>query len=234
MTLENTIVTAATVLGVLAVGWLIMRIARKRLPQNLSDVIGQLAPAVAVSLVVVGVLIILDPDQAKILQDGVRRYVPSALTAILVIILARAAGRIVGVFVEAALRAVSPVMASRARLIVSSLILGVGVIIALDQLGISTDIILLLVAAIAFGTALAGGLAVGLGSLPVARQVAAGRHVSDRYRVGQRLAVAGYVGRLTAIGLLTSRLVTDEGIIVEVPNESFLSASVSVLEEPAE
>ena len=56
--------------------------------------------------------------------------------------------------------------------------LGIGVIIALDQLGVSANIILLLVAALA---ALAGGLAVVLGSLGMSRQVAAGRSVHAIY-----------------------------------------------------
>ena len=114
---------------------------------------------------------------------------------------------------------------------ISMMIFGVGVIIALDQLGVSTDIILLLVAALAFGAALAGGLAAGLGSLPLARQVAAGRHVQDQHRVGQVVQVAGYEGRITAIGLSTTRLLTGEGMIVELPNESFLSASVTVIRD---
>ena len=71
-----------------------------------------------------------------------------------------------------------PVLASRVRLGISSVMLGIGVIIAIDQLGVSTNTSLLLVAALA---ALAGGLAVGLGSLGMSRQVAAGRSVHAIY-----------------------------------------------------
>ena len=231
MTLENTIITGSAVVGILLVGWLILAVLKRRLPENAADIVSQLTPAVALSVVVIGVLIILDPDQAQVIADAAVRYVPNLLTAVLVMILARAAGKIVGVFIEAALRSASPVLASRARMLVSGIILAVGVIIALDQLGVSTDIIMLLVAAMAFGVALAGGLAVGLGALPVARQVAAGRHVQNRYEIGQRLRVGAVEGTLTSIGMSTSRLSGDDGVVHAVPNETFLSTSVTVLSE---
>ncbi|HSG80340.1 MAG TPA: mechanosensitive ion channel domain-containing protein [Acidimicrobiia bacterium] len=230
MTLENTLVTAGVALGVLVVGWLVLAITRRRLPDRWGEVIRQVTPALGLSVLVVAVLIILDPDRAEVLGDAVMRYVPNALVAVLVVLVARAAGRVIGLFAEAALRQVSASIAQRARIGIAGTILGIGVIIALDQLGVSTDIILLLVAALAFGLALAIGLGFGLGSLPVARQVAAGRHVHERFELGQRLQVGGYVGTLQAIGLASSRIETDDGVLVELPNEAFLSGAVTVLE----
>jgi small-conductance mechanosensitive channel len=231
VTLHNTIITGSAVIGILLVGWLILTVVKRRLPEKAADIVSQLTPAVALSVIVIGVLIILDPDQAEIIAEAAVRYVPNLLTAVLVVILARAAGKIVGVFIEAALRSASPVLAARARMVLTGVILAVGVIIALDQLGVSTDIIMLLVAALAFGVALAGGLAVGLGALPVARQVAAGRHVQDRYDVGQRLRVGAVEGTLVSIGLSTSRLSGPDGVVHAVPNETFLTTSVAVLPE---
>jgi small-conductance mechanosensitive channel len=230
MTLENTLVTAGVALGVLVVGWLVLAVARRRMSDRWGEVIRQVAPALALSVVVVAVLIILDPDRAEVLGDAVMRYVPNVLVAVLVVLVARAAGRVIGLFAEAALRQVSASIAQRARIGIAGTILGIGIIIALDQLGVSTDIIMLLVAAIAFGVALAIGLGFGLGSLPVARQVAAGRHVQERFELGQRLQVGGYVGTLQATGLASSRIETDDGIVVELPNEAFLSGAVTVLE----
>lgn len=230
MTLENTLVTAGVALGVLVVGWLVLAVARRRMSDRWGEVIRQVAPALALSVVVVAVLVILDPDRAEVLGDAVMRYVPNVLVAVLVVLVARAAGRVIGLFAEAALRQVSASIAQRARIGIAGTILGIGIIIALDQLGVSTDIIMLLVAAIAFGVALAIGLGFGLGSLPVARQVAAGRHVQERFELGQRLQVGGYVGTLQATGLASSRIETDDGIVVELPNEAFLSGAVTVLE----
>jgi len=123
----------------------------------------------------------------------------------------------------------SAVIAARARLAASSLILGVGVIIALQQVGISTDIILLLVGALALGTALAGGLAVGLGSVPVARQVAAGRHIQNRYEEGQTVRVGLVEGRIVDIGMATTRLEGMDGGTVSIPNDQFLEGPVTIV-----
>ena len=106
---------------------------------------------------------------------------------------------------------------------------GVGIIIALQQIGISTDIILLLVGALAFGTALAGGLAIGLGAVPVARQVAAGRHIQNRYEEGQMVRVGMVEGRITDIGMASTRIEAMDGGTVAVPNDQFLEEPVTIL-----
>jgi len=109
-----------------------------------------------------------------------------------------------------------------------ALILGIGVIIALQQIGISTDIILVLVAAVAFGTALALALAAGLGSVPIARQVSAGRHVHRRYEPGDKVRIGDVEGSVTEIGLSTTRIQVSDHRSMDVPNAEFLGAAVTV------
>jgi small-conductance mechanosensitive channel len=229
MNLETTIGTAITVAVIIVVALVAGRVLAKRAPEQLGELIKQLVPVVILTSIVVGILVILDPDQTDKLLDATIEFVPKALVAVLVIILARSGGKIIGQFVESALRRVSPVLAKRVSLAISSVLLGIGVIIALDQLGVSTDIILLLVAALAFGAALAGGLAVGLGSLAISRQVAAGRYVQDRFRPGQLLSIDGVEGRLLSVGLSATHLEGEGGSVYEVPNERFLQGPVKVL-----
>jgi small-conductance mechanosensitive channel len=150
------------------------------------------------------------------------------MIAIIVVMIARALGRILGALAETALRRMSPVLAARSRLILSTAVLGIGVIIALQQIGISTDIILILVAALAFGTALGTALAFGLGSVPVARQVAAGRHVANRYQPGDRVRVGTVEGTIESIGLATTRVIVPGAAASDVPNEEFLHGAVAV------
>jgi small-conductance mechanosensitive channel len=229
MNLETTIGTAVTVAAIIAVTLIVGRVLAKRAPEQLGQLIRQLVPVVILTAIVVGILVILDPDQTDKLLDATVSFVPKALVAVLVIILARSGGKIVGLSVESAMRRISPILAKRVSLAISSVLLGIGVIIALDQLGVSTNIILLLVAALAFGAALAGGLAVGLGSLAISRQVAAGRYVQDRFRPGQLLSIDGVEGRLLSVGLSATHLEADGGSVYEVPNERFLQGPVKVL-----
>ncbi len=223
------LITVAAVAGALLLLWLVWRLVCKRVPETIAQLVDQLIPVLVVAGIVVAVLVVIDPDQAELLIDGVIRYIPVALVAIIVVTLARALGRILGLFVETALRPVSDVMAVRGRLITSSLILGVGLIIALQQLGVSTDIILILVAAFVFGTALAAALAVGLGAVPLARQVAAGRHVKERHSEGQLIRIGELEGRVERIGLATTRVEAMDGGSIEVPNDEFLGTNVEIL-----
>ncbi|MDF1597857.1 MAG: mechanosensitive ion channel [Acidimicrobiia bacterium] len=228
MNLRDALTTAGGVLVGLLLISIAWRILRKRLPNKVADLIDQVLPVLYVAVVVVTALIIIDPDQANTLLDSTLRYLPKALVALIVVIIARALGKITGTLIEAALTRVSPVIAARARMATSSLILAVGVIIALQQIGISTDIILLLVGALCLAGALAAGLAIGLGSVPMAKQVAAGRHVRDRYQEGQTIRVGGSHGRITEIGTATTRLELMDGGHAEVPNALFLDSAVVV------
>ena len=226
---QEALITAGSVVVALIIIRTVWKLAGKRLPEKLRDLVDQVLPVLYIAVLVVTALVIIDPEQADLLLESTLRYLPRALIALIVVILARAIGKIVGTLIEAAFTRMSAVIAARARLAASSLILGVGVIIALQQIGISTDIILLLVGALAFGAALAGGLAVGLGSVPVARQVAAGRHIQNQYEPGQMVRVGTVEGRITDIGMATTRVEGMDGGIVAIPNEQFLEGPVTVL-----
>jgi small-conductance mechanosensitive channel len=226
--LRQRLVALAVVAVVMLVIWLIGRIAARRLGDRFRELIRQLVPVLLVAVGVIGSLVIVDPDQADRLSDSVIGSVPRIMIAVIVVIVARALGRIVGLLAETALRDVSPSLASRARLILSSVILAIGLIIALQQVGVSTDIILILVAALAFGTALALALAAGLGSVPLARQVAAGRHVLRRYEAGEKIRVGDAEGAITDIGLASTRIEVAQGRYVDVPNVEFIAAAIEV------
>lgn len=226
--LERRLVALAVVVGLMLAVWLIGRFVARKSGGQVSELVGQLIPVLIAAIGVVGVLVIIDPDQAERLSESVIESVPKVMIAVIVVIVARALGRIVGLFTETALRPISASMAGRARLIVSSVILGVGVIIALQQVGVSTDIILILVAALAFGGTLALALGTGLGSVPLAKQVAAGRHVARRYEPGERVRVGDTEGSITDIGLASTRIQVGDGRFVDVPNLDFIASVIEV------
>jgi small-conductance mechanosensitive channel len=225
---ESLIIVGGAV-GALLLLWGLWRLLRSRIPEQVRSLVDQLIPVVVIAGIAMSILVAIDREQADLLVDGVARFVPVVLVAVIIVILARALGRILGLFVETALRGVSPVIASRGRIGVSSLILGIGAIIAMQVLGLSADIILLLVGALAFGTALALALAFGHGAVPLARQVAAGRHVKDRFEAGQLVRVDEVEGRIASIGLASTRIAAMDGGFVEVPNDAFLGGSVLIL-----
>ncbi len=229
MDLQTIITTVSTVAVIIVVTLIVGRVVSSRVNEQLQGLVKQLVPVVIVTAVLMGILIIIDPSQANRLLESTFAFIPKAVVAVLIIMITRSLGRIVGALVETALRSASPVLARRAGFGLSLGILGVGVIIALEQLGVPTNIILILVAALAFGSALAGGLAVGLGSLSVSRQVASGRYVQDRFSPGQLLRIEGVEGRIVTIGLSSTHLEGSDGSAFRVPNEVFLQGVVTVL-----
>lgn len=222
------IVTAGVAVGIAVIVWVVGRWLRSRLPERWGELVGQLVPVLIAAILVVGALVVIDPQQANELYGSVISAVPRVMVAVIVVIIARALGRIVGLFAETALRAVSATIASRARLVLSAGITGIGVVIAMQQVGVSTNIILVLVAAVAFGLAVMVALSIGIGSVPLARQVAAGRHVAARYQPGDRVKVGEVEGELLEIGLVSSRVSNGPGRAVDIPNAEFIAAAVNV------
>ena len=229
MSWQEALITAGSVIAVLVVIWAVWKLAGRRLPEKVREMIDQVLPVLYIAVLVVTALVIIDPKQADLLLESTLRYLPQGLVALIVVILARALGKIVGTLIEAAFSRMSASIAARARMAASSLILGVGIIIALQQVGISTDIILLLIGALAFGSALAGGLAIGLGTVPVARQVAAGRHIQNQYETGQMVRIGTVEGRIADIGMAATRVEGLDGGIVAIPNDQFLDGPVTIL-----
>jgi small-conductance mechanosensitive channel len=226
--MNERVVTAIVIVGIVIVVWIIGRILRAKLPERWGGLAGQLIPVIMLAVVAVGALILIDPDQAEQLSDSLFDAVPTVLFAVIILIVANALGRIVGEIIEMAVGGISATMAGRARLLASSVIFGIGVVIALQRVGVSTDIILVLVAALAFGTSLAAALGVGLGSVPLAKHVAAGRHVQRRYHPGDQVRVGDASGVVVEVGLSTTRIQVSEGRFIDIPNAEFLAGAVVV------
>jgi small-conductance mechanosensitive channel len=99
------------------------------------------------------------------------------------------------------------------------------VILALDELGVQTTIlttiIIVSVAAVALGLA----LAFGLGNRQLAHGIMAGFHAREEFSTGQSLTVGDYSGRLVRIGATKTLLETSEGQ-VSIPNVVLLNEVV--------
>lgn len=186
---------------------------------------------VLLSALVVGLAslaVALNPDTTDTVVVGVVRSIPSLLLAGVILLVSVLLGRITAALLRRGLNSWSSVLAVRLARFVKVAIIATGAIIALDQLGVSTDLLVILVTAVVSSLALAAALGFGLGSVPLARQVAAGRHVADRFAVGQTVELASTKGTIADIGLTSTQLRTDRGTLVEIPNSVFLEQPVEV------
>jgi small-conductance mechanosensitive channel len=114
--------------------------------------------------------------------------------------------------------------------IVRYVILGFASILALEQLGIETTLLIATAIAIVAATALALALAFGIGSRELARNIMAGFHVKDTYGIGTRLQVRGHTGLLVGVGSVKASLKTENGL-VSLPNTVLLDEDVTLLSD---
>jgi small-conductance mechanosensitive channel len=90
-------------------------------------------------------------------------------------------------------------------------VLGIFVIIAAAEIGISTTVLLVLIGVMLAAVSGTFTLAFGLGSREVARALSAGRYLRHDYHVGQEIAFAEVRGRITRIQSTSTMLDAGEG-----------------------
>jgi small-conductance mechanosensitive channel len=113
-------------------------------------------------------------------------------------------------------------------------VLGIFVIIAAAEVGISTTILLVLIAVLLAAVSGTFTLAFGLGSREVARALSAGRYLRHDYHVGQEIAFGEVRGRITRIHSTSTMLDAGEGRSIRVPNHLLIDSIVTIYaEEPA-
>lgn len=109
-------------------------------------------------------------------------------------------------------------------------------IIAAAEIGISTQILLVLIAVLLAATAGTFTLAFGLGSRDVARALSAGRYLRHDYRVGQEIGFGEVRGRISRIHSTSTILDAGDGRSIRVPNHLLLDEIVTIYaadDEPA-
>ncbi len=101
-------------------------------------------------------------------------------------------------------------------------------IIAAAEIGISTQILLVLIAVLLGATAGTFTLAFGLGSRDVARSVSAGCYLRHDYEVGQEIGFGEVRGRISRIHSTSTILDAGDGRTIRVPNHLLLDEIVTI------
>jgi small-conductance mechanosensitive channel len=153
---------------------------------------------------------------------------PNVLAAALILLLGGVLARVIGDAVGAlAIQSgiESGVVLGQA---VRYTILVLTVILALEQLGMQTVLLVAVTLVLVAALALALALAFGLGSRELARNIMAGFHAREMFTPDQTLTVRNHTGRLISIGTSTSLLETEAGRIT-MPNEVLINEEVLIV-----
>ncbi len=111
--------------------------------------------------------------------------------------------------------------------IVQVAVLGIFGILAAEELGISTAVLLVVIAVLLAAVSGTFTLAFGLGSREVARALSAGRYLRHDYRVGQDIAIGEVRGRIIRIDSTSTLLDAGEGRSIRVPNHMLIDSIVT-------
>ena len=115
---------------------------------------------------------------------------------------------------------------------VQSFIVLITSVVAIDELGIDTTFVAVIVGIVTGATLFGAALALGLGSGPSVANLLAAYHVQRNYRVGQTVRVAGVVGRILEIGDTSIIVENDDGRVC-VPARRFIEEVSTLLTEGA-
>lgn len=165
--------------------------------------------------------------------NGLVAYLPNVLAAALILLLGGLIANFVGDTVSALTTQAGVVTGPVLGQIVRYVLLGFILILALQQLGIQTDLLTAAAVALVAALALALALAFGFGSRELARNIMAGFHAKESFEAGQNVRVRDYSGRLISIGSVKTKIETEDGII-SLPNFILTDEEVTILRESQE
>lgn len=155
-------------------------------------------------------------------------YLPNVLAAALIVLLGGLLARLVGEALSAlAIQsgiAAGPALGQLVRYVLVVFV----IILALEQLGVETTLLITATMALIGATALALALAFGIGSRDLARNIMAGFHAKDAFALGQHVRLRGYSGQLVNIGPVKSVLETEAGL-VSLPNFALIEEDVTIV-----
>jgi len=161
-------------------------------------------------------------------------YLPNLLAGALILLLGSALGRIAGDLTAGLAKQAEIASGETLGQVVRFIIIVFAAILALEQLGIETTLLISTALALIGATALALALGFGIGSRELARNIMSGYHVKDAFEPGQQISVREYSGEILAVGPVKTTLRTDAGRIT-LPNAVLIEEAVVIADrEPGE
>jgi hypothetical protein len=148
-------------------------------------------------------------------------YLPNVLAALLLLILGTTVGQFTGHMVTQAAESSGLDTAPALGKLVSALIIFLVSMMAIGELKIDTEMVRLVTSFVLGAAALGFGLAFGLGTWDVVRNIATGFYTRKLLAIGKSLTIAGQSGILTAI-TPTHTVLNSQGHEIFVANARFL------------
>jgi small-conductance mechanosensitive channel len=207
-------------------------LARVGIERPLSRIAGRIVRLVLAVVVVFAAVSLLGLGVLAAALNQIVLFLPNVIVAIVLVVAGAIVAQLVGRWIDrlGTQLAIGGPLGRIAEFVVFAIFL----LTALAQLGISTEILTMLVWILLVAVAVTVALAFGLGSRDVARQVSAGRYVGGAFEIGQTISVDGVRGEIVALESAATIIRADDGAMLRVPNHLLLESVVTLYERPAE
>ncbi len=147
-------------------------------------------------------------------------YLPNAVAAILVVLAGVILGAVARNAVSRSAAAAAVPQSDAVGRLAQTTILTIALVVALEQLGVSGRLLVILVAMV-IGTMFAGAaLAFGLGAKAAVSNIVASYYVNQTYRIGQRIRIGTTDGQIIRTTPTAVVLDTDQGQVM-IPAQRF-------------
>jgi small-conductance mechanosensitive channel len=157
-------------------------------------------------------------------------YLPNVLAALMVIFAGLILGKVMGSAVARTAAGAGVALGPAIGAIVRGTVILVAAVVAIEQVGIQADLLVVMVAVIV-GAGLAGaGLAFGLGARTAVSNIIASHYVSQAYRVGQTVRVGAVEGQIVQTTPTAVFIASSEGRVMVPANQFSEMMSVLVTE----
>lgn len=160
----------------------------------------------------------------------VATYLPNVLAALVIIFTGLILGKVIASAVTRAVGASGMAFGALIANTARGTVILVASVVAIEQVGIKADVLIVFVAVVT-GTVLAGaGLAFGLGARTAVSNIIASHYVAQAYQVGQRIRINGIEGTILETTPTAVYVSTGEGRVL-VPSRLFGEGSSVLLTE---
>ncbi len=157
---------------------------------------------------------------------GVLNFIPGGLTAIIILAVGYLVADLIKGMVFKKLEGMGLDYASTLANLIYGLVFIMVLTVALDQIGISTELLNSAVKIVLTAGALAVALAMGLGLKGLAQSIVSGVYARDLYRPDSTIVYEGDEAKVVAVGPVTTRLRKVNGEFIMVPNSQLVSEVV--------
>jgi small-conductance mechanosensitive channel len=154
-------------------------------------------------------------------------YLPNVLGAVVVVVGGLVIAKLLRAVFANAARSAGIMRAEEAGRLVHAAVVVIAGVVALDQVGVDAQLLVILLAVVVGATVAGAGLAFGLGAQTSVSNIIASHYLTQTYRVGQTVRIGGTEGRILQTTPMAVVLDTSDGQVL-VPARKF-SEEASVL-----